>query len=228
MYKAFRGFEKYCVIAPVSPWTESRAREADILQGFSFCTVYNGIDAQNIFYCREEKPAEQRIVLNVTAHFSPNPDHAKGGYYLIRLAEKMPEVEFWVAGKSETRTKLPDNLKLLGEIRDQQELASLYRKAQLSILVSQRETFSMPCAESLCCGTPVVGFKAGAPEQIALPEYSEFVEFGDMDALERTVRRWLERQDIDSKAVSMKAFEQYSAQAMIRAYVDIYGRLLWS
>ena len=39
----------------------------------------------------------------------------------------------------------------------------------------------MVTAESLCCGTPVVGFKAGAPEQIAIKEFSEFVEYGDLN-----------------------------------------------
>lgn len=41
----------------------------------------------------------------------------------------------------------------------------------------------MVTAESLCCGTPVVGFKAGAPEQIAIKEFSEFVEYGDLNSL---------------------------------------------
>ena len=41
----------------------------------------------------------------------------------------------------------------------------------------------MIVAESLCCGTPVVGFKAGAPEQITIKEYSEFSEFGNIEIL---------------------------------------------
>ena len=53
--------------------------------------------------------------------------------------------------------------------------------ANLTILTSQFETFSMVCAESLCSGTPVVGFKAGAPEQISIQQYSEFVEYGKID-----------------------------------------------
>ena len=49
----------------------------------------------------------------------------------------------------------------------------------------------MVCAESLCCGTPVVGFKAGGPESIAIKEYADFVDYGDMDALEKAVRERL-------------------------------------
>ncbi len=34
----------------------------------------------------------------------------------------------------------------------------------------------MVTAESLCCGTPVVGFTAGGPESIAIDAFSNFVE----------------------------------------------------
>ena len=95
-------------------------------------------------------------------------------------------------------------------------------------MVSRRETFSMPCAESLCCGTPVVGFKAGAPEQISLDDYSEFVEHGDIDALEKTVRKWLERTDLDRMEISKQATETYSVETMVKTFSDIYEEILWN
>ena len=81
MKKAFEGFEKDCVICPVSPWTEERAQMGDILNQFPFQTVYNGIDAANTF-CRPEVQTPERAVLQVTAHFNTAPDHPKGGYYV--------------------------------------------------------------------------------------------------------------------------------------------------
>ena len=48
-------------------------------------------------------------------------------------------------------------------------------------------------AESLCCGTPVVGFKAGAPEQIAIKDYSNFVPWGDIGALTTELELWLSK-----------------------------------
>lgn len=46
----------------------------------------------------------------------------------------------------------------------------------------------MMTTESLCCGTPVIEFKAGGPESIALESFSSFVEYGDIDVLERELR----------------------------------------
>lgn len=224
MRKAFAGFEDDCVICPVSPWTQSRAEQSDILKDFRFRTVYNGVDTEGTFHHCGEKEKLKNTVLNVTAHFSGEPDHPKGGSYLIELARRMPQVTFLVAGRADAVTDLPDNLKILGRIRDQQELAGLYRQAKLTVLVSQKETFSMPCAESLCCGTPVVGFEAGGPEQIALKAYSAFVPFGDLDALEEQVQQWL-RKSADADIIAAEAENAYSARTMIRAFEEIYGSI---
>ena len=144
----------------------------------------------------------------------------------MELAQRMPDVTFYVAGNAEENLRTPENLVLLGRIGDQRDLAEHYRRAALSIMVSRKETFSMPCAESLCCGTPVVGFRAGAPEQISLPQYSEFVPQGDLDALEQTIRRWLERRDLDPEQIARAAGRTYSIETMVKRYIEVYGRVL--
>lgn len=224
MRSAFDGFEEDCVICPVSPWTEDRARQSDILKNFTFQTVYNGVDTKEVFHCRgaEEKPD---TVLHVTAQFTDAPDHIKGGRYLIALAKRMPKVTFLVAGQAAPIAPLPENVILLGPIRDQQKLAELYRSAKLTVLVSKKETFSMPCAESLCCGTPVVGFEAGAPEQIALKAYSGFVPQGDVYGLEHLIRTWLQK-ETDRGEIGQAAENTYSVDAMVKAFCGVYGSFL--
>ena len=224
MKDAFAGFEENCIVSPVSPWTQERAQQSDILKGFRFTTVYNGVDALHTFYKDDTQP-EENTVLSVTARFSGDPSHAKGGWYLIQLAERMPEVTFLVAGKTDEIANKPDNLQMLGEIRDQRKLADLYRRAKVSLIVSRRETFSMPCVESLCCGTPVVGFEAGAPEKIALQDYSAFVPFGDLDRLEDVLRCWMTEKQVDRNVVAERACSAYSAQTMVQSFMEIYGRV---
>ena len=226
MRDAFSGFEEDCIIAPVSGWTESRAKESDILKNFTFTTVFNGVNTDVFRPAVENGKKDKPAVLNVTARFSPDPNHPKGGWYLVELAKRMPDVAFFVAGPGTAPENCPENLHLLGVIGDQRELAAWYSQADLSVVVSRRETFSMPCAESLCCGTPVVGFEAGAPEQISLPQYSEFVPFGDLDALENMIRKWLTHGE-DRDAIAAAGAETYSSETMIRNFTDVYRRLLW-
>ncbi len=227
MKAAFEGFEENCLICPVSPWTEERSKQSDILGNFQHRTVLNGVNTQSLF-CRapDYRSDCRNTVLNVTSWFSTEKDDIKGGWHLVRLAERMPEVTFWVAGRIESTENIPDNITLLGEIRDQKELAEKYRQASLSVLVSRKETFSMPCAESLCCGTPMVGFKAGAPEQICIPEYSTFVEQGDIDALQAVIREWLARENTDRNKIAEAADRKYSIRTMIDTFIEIYRSLL--
>lgn len=230
MKQAFAGFQHDCMVCPVSPWTEGRAVQSDILKGFSFRTVWNGVDTMAIFHRGSEAApsSREKLVLNVTAHFSPERDHPKGGWYILQLAKRMPDVTFLVAGRADPVQELPENLHLLGEITDQSELAGLYQSAGLVVLTSQRETFSMPCAESLCCGTPVVGFHAGGPEQIALPKYSEFVPWGELELLEQRLRAWLGREDLDRGEIANAARAAYSVQTMVENFLSVYRSLLWN
>lgn len=49
----------------------------------------------------------------------------------------------------------------------------------------------MTCAEALCCGTPVVGFKCGAPETVFGEPEAKFVEYGDIAGVFKFVREIL-------------------------------------
>ena len=98
--------------------------------------------------------------------------------------------------------------------------------ADITVLTSRRETYSMVCAESLCCGTPVMGFCAGAPEMISIPEYSKFVTYGDMDGLERCIKNFItSKKSFSSMEIEARAKERYSKEIMIRQYEDLYRRI---
>ena len=91
------------------------------------------------------------------------------------------------------------------------------------MVTGKRETFSMPVAESLCCGTPAVGFKAGGPETITIPEFSEFVEYGDLDSLYDAALRFLNSEN-DTETISKEAIAKYDKKEMVNNYIQIYNR----
>lgn len=225
MKVAFEGFEEECTVVSVSPWLMERAKQSPILSRFPHRVILNGIDTK-IFYPRDGEYLRERyglkgkkLVLHVTAVFSLEPDHIKGGRYVAELAKRIPEVTFVVIGSQEKVPGLPENILNLGRVENQEVLADWYSAADVTLLTSKRETFSMVVAESLCCGTPVVGFKAGGPESIALPEYSQFVEYGDIDGLEAAL-------DAGGAAAEMPdpeyAHNKYSRNSVTNQYIQIY------
>ena len=131
---------------------------------------------------------------------------------------------FLVAGPCASELQPPSNVRLLGNLSDRNELARLYSIAEVTVLTSKRETFSMPLAESLCCGTPVVGFRAGGPESVALTEFCAFVDHGDVDALEQSVREKLDSPPMRTSIAEM-ASRSYSKEVMCGQYMRLYREL---
>lgn len=216
----------------VSPWIKERSQLSPIVQGYPCSVVMNGVDT-SIFYNRKDTESVKsrlpksngKIIFHATASFSDKPN-LKGGNYIIELAKLMPDHTFIVASNyCDINIELPSNLVLWGRTKDQNELAQLYSIANLTVITSQRETFSMVVAESLCCGTPVVGFKAGGPESIALNAYSQFVSYGNSKSLAQTITEFLEF-TTDASIISNDGDELYSKERMAQNYLNVYKQLL--
>mgnify|MGYP000891919248 CR=1 FL=1 len=234
MKNAFDGFDNIRIIS-VSKWLEDRAKESPIMKHHLFNVINNGIDTDEIFKptsfeCLKEKHGfkDEKILLHVTANFSLQESDLKGGHYITQLAERLKEknIKIIVVGSRDLTISLPDNIINIGRILNQKELAAYYSMADITVLTSLRETYSMVCVESLSCGTPVVGFRAGGPELIAIENYSKFVEYGDIDLLEKTIIEWIDfKSNLAHYSISNKAKEKYSRKSMGFEYLKIYNLL---
>jgi len=229
MKAAFEGFRETLLVTSVSPWLMDRAKQSPILGDKQHMVVMNGLDTEIFQPCPTEELrrrhglTDERIVFHATPSFSLDPNHLKGGYYVNLLARKLKDqnVKVLVAGNCVGEVDVPDNVILLGRITDQRTLAEYYCAADVTVLTSKKETFSMVTAESLACGTPVVGFKAGGPEQIAIPEYSRFVEYGDVDGLAEEIYRLFQiRENKCTMASSGK--KKYAQDKMAEGYLYAY------
>lgn len=232
MKKAFDGFNNDLLVVSVSPWVMERAKQSPILANKNHKVILNGLDT-NIFKFYNTKTLErkyvsnQKIIFHATPYFTDDKNHLKGGYYVIKLAKILTKenIKFLIAGKFKNNMKLPSNITLLGEIKSQIQLAKYYSMADITILTSKKETFSMITAESLCCGTPVIGFKAGGPEQIALKEYTEFVAYSDTKELKKVTLEFLSK-NFSKEKISQKAIEKYDKKIMNMNYIDTYNEFL--
>jgi len=229
MKDAFEGFDNLKIIS-VSQWLQDRAKQSPIMQGHSFEVIGNGIDTEETFhpcdfqYLKEKhRLKDEKVLLHVTARFSLHVDDMKGGRYIIKLAERLKgeNIKIIVVGGRDLTMSLPDNIINVGRTNNQKELAAYYSMADLTVITSKRETFSMVCAESLSCGTPIVGFEAGAPETVALPDFSEFVEYGNADKLQNVIYKWIEQKEKGSH-LDVIANNYYSKEKMYSEYIKAY------
>ena len=230
MKKAFDGFENgNLTVVSVSSWLMKTAEKSPILSDKHHTVVMNGLDT-SIFYPHKSETVkselgitDEKIIFHVTPDFNNDPTHLKGGYFVIKVAEKLlgENVKIIVAGNYPENLKVPDNIVLLGNVSDQNKLAELYSVADITLITSKQETFSMVCAESLCCGTPVAGFKAGGPETIAISDYTSFANYGDIDEVIKNIHSKL-YSETDKNTIAKEALNLYSKEKMLGDYLKIY------
>lgn len=230
MEKAFSGFERLISVA-VSPWVQKRAEMSPIFKDKENTTVVNGIDCDVFKISGDAEKLknelgidkDKKVIVHVTASFTAE---IKGGKYIRELAERLgSDAVIVVVGNREEPKNLPDNIIAVGRVENQKKLAEYYSMADLCVIASRRETFAMAVAESMCSGTPIVGFRAGGPESIAIEDYSDFVEYGNIDALYEKVKEFLNK-DFDSEEISKKATDKYSKNVMAESYIKLYNEVL--
>lgn len=231
MRSAFDRFDSLIVVS-VSPWLMERAKQSPILADKAHRLVLNGLDT-DVFRIydtgglkKKHGVKDEKIIFHASPSFNLNPNHIKGGYYVAELAKKLQKehVKIFVAGSYPEGIQVPGNVVLLGRITDQGVLAQYYSMADVTLLTSTKETFSMVTAESLSCGTPVVGFEAGAPEMIAIEEYSRFVGYGNLSALEEGIKDILST-PLSKENISQKAHAKYGKDIMCKGYTRVYKEL---
>ncbi len=180
----------------VSPWLMSLAEKSPILANANNSVVLNPVDT-SIF-----NPASIMGPLHNKPYvFFPTSvrSEVKGWQWVEPIGERLNGlgIDLLVTGSGKEAFKSP-NIFDVGHIADQPLMAEYFRQAKATLVLSQFESFSMPTAESLCCGTPVCGFNAEGPESIATGCDAQFFPQGDLADLVGTIEQINSRVDTDA------------------------------
>lgn len=174
-----------------SQWLAERVKTS-FLKDKPIKVIHNGVDT-TIFHPVDSSelrkklgiPLENKIILAVAPNIT---DERKGCQWVLQLAKMMGDkkITFILVGDGHIE-EIPDNCIIAGKIANQSILATYYSLADLFVIFSLKETYSMTCAEALCCGTSVVGFKCGAPETVFKEPYAKFFEYGDIESVQNYI-----------------------------------------
>ena len=156
---------------------------------------------------RPDRAIEIALKLGKRLKMAAKVDAADKVYYETKirpLIESSPLIEF------------------IGEIGDHQKSAFLGGAEALLFPIDWPEPFGLVMIEAMACGTPVVAFKCGST--------TEIIEDGATGYLVDTMEQAIAAADrvglLDREAVRARFELRFSAQAMARRYVDVYGDLL--
>lgn len=153
-----------------------------------------------------------------------------------QYSQEIPDALTVLAGDGDQRQALEaqarelglGNVFFIGNV-SQQELADLYRVADIDLVPSRREPFGLVAVEAMACGTPVVATNQGGLPDFVNHEVGELVNPEDAEDLARGIVETLDRaleQPEWRRDVAAYAAENYSQAAIIRELEDLYESLL--
>lgn len=229
MKKCFEGWNERMVITCVSQWQMKKSMCSPITNAYKHFCIYNGIDISTFKY--REKTECMNIIKeddyeNYILFIAPRYmlGGVKGGEYILDIAKELNNFKFIVVGCSKIKGA-SENIWFVPYTKNPIELSYYYSGAKITLLASKRETFSLVTAESLSCGTPIVGFRCGGAESIAIKEYSEFVDYGNKAMLIESIKKWIAKKS-NKKEISMLAQSKYSENIMKKEYMKVYEEIL--
>lgn len=154
-------------------------------------------------------------------------EEEKGFPDFLRIAEKMPEYEFRVAGAytEGSMTDLPRNVTLCGFLRGA-ELDGFYAESRVVLFLSKwYEGFSLVAVEAMNQGIPLIAYDVSSAKDVVEDGKCGFVvPTGDIEAVIERVKILFEDKDL---------FERFSAAAKQRVETEYsaeryYERLMKS
>jgi glycosyltransferase involved in cell wall biosynthesis len=115
-------------------------------------------------------------------------------------------------------------IELVDPVSDPRRLAGTYRRAWVTALPSRGDSFGLVLAESLACGTPVVGSVHGAlPEVVDRQEIGQVFEPDDASGLARALLEVLETAGRPDTVEACRARAgDFSIEANVRAHLELY------
>jgi putative colanic acid biosynthesis glycosyltransferase len=229
--RLFKDFDSLQIVTP-SHWLADRVRQS-FLKDRHIDVIYNGIDVEKTFVpcdttdLRKELGIRSRYVI-VTIGPDLMSDR-KGGLWVLEVAKTLAaeDITFVMVGVERPEEISMPNVIAIPKLSDQNLLAQYYSLGDYFLLTSKKETFSLACAESLACGTPIIGFDSGAPTEVAPAGYGYFVDYGNIEQLSSAIVSSLNdpssfqsRQQCASYARSY-----FGKETMFNAYMKLYSTI---
>ncbi|GGC72965.1 glycosyltransferase [Marinobacter halophilus] len=230
-------------IVCVSKRLQQELAERSPLPAHKLQLIYNGVDPEAFSGARasglkEELglPQDATVVISIG-----NIRPAKGYEYLVDAAVTMaaqdPKVHFVVVGhqKAQLFNKLMDqiarattqpNIHWLGF---RQDVASILRQADIFLLPSVSEGFSISTVEAMMAGVPIIATRSGGPEEIIIDGASgRLVPVRDAEAIVTAISGMMEPEMRKGMIVEAErtAKDRFSLQSMLANYKEIYCQLV--
>lgn len=188
------------------------------------CTVPHGLPRDLLSF----RPKAEAGYLAFLGRISPEkrPDRAieiatRTGLPL-KIAAKIDkaDTEYW-SGVIKPMVDRTPRVEFIGEINEQEKADFLGNALALLFPIDWPEPFGLVMIEAMSCGTPTIAFRCGSVPEVIENGVSGFI----VSSIDQAADAVWSIGSLDRRSVR-RAFERrFTAQAMARQYLSIYGHL---
>lgn len=150
--------------------------------------VSNGVDTE-YFKSKDGHNEQGKIIVLSARRLNPK----NGVQYLVEaipmIAEKFPEIEFWIAGKDKLENylkervkdlKMENFVKFIGEIQND-DMLRYYNDADIVVFPSSAESTSIACLEAMSCEKAIVASALSAFKEMLDDDKGVLVKLFDRE-----------------------------------------------
>lgn len=204
-----------------SEWISGLAAQSLLSKGH-ISTIHNGIDTE-LFSdkgsnLREKLGLENKFVILGMANKWCSEENTG---LLERIREKLDDdYHIIIVGK---RCKNGGGVTYLSYIKNQQELARVYRTADVFVNVTYEDTLPTVNLEALGCGVPVITYDSCGSSEIVTPQTGYIVPKGDEETLLEKIKSVKKAGSVSFKdGCRQHILKNYNAAVQYNKYIDIY------
>lgn len=221
------------VVGP-SKWLMNRSNESSVLGRFPHhnipygmdTSIFTGIDqneARKAFGIPSDKPVFIFVAEVIT-------NRRKGFHHLKEALNhlKGEDITLCAVGKPDESLNSIPNFMHLGVIREERKMAMAYAAADAFVIPSVEDNLPNTVLESICTGTPVIGFPIGGiPDMVQHGDNGIVCEEVNAASLAKGIKQFLHAENLqDRDTIRENAHARYDESVQAKRYMQLYESLI--
>jgi glycosyltransferase involved in cell wall biosynthesis len=213
-----------------SLWLQSLAKKSSLLKDSKVIHIPNFYNfslkkKKKVSFFKEINSLKnKKVLLYIANNFSLDPNK---GFQIIRDFIAKNNDSFSLIAIGDKLTSQQDSIYTYPYFSDKEELSALYRLADITVVPSKTESFSLVALESLIHETPVVTFDLSAPKElIAHTKNGYIAKSFDEEDFHKGINFCLSLSKELIADEAKKLQEKYHKDKVLKLYYNLYQAVL--